>query len=135
MFKWLQRLSWAVIAAMFLHNLWFFGGVTLIPGVGMRAMTQAQKEMDAIGLLFYAGPGRAMAQAVNANAARDYAVEGLGLDAIREISSGDMRATPRRIMDAMPGKVRFTYHGVPVMIVVLVLLWWFRPKPVRIAGS
>ena len=135
MFKWLQRLSWAVITAMLLHNLWFFGGVTLIPGGGMRAMTQAQKEIDAVGLLMYFGPGRALAQAVNPGAARDYAIKGLGIEAIRVISTGDMRSAPRRVKDAMPSSVRTSYYGVPVMIVVLVLLWWFRPKPVKSVGS
>ena len=134
MFKWLQRLAWVVVAAMVLHNLWFFGGVTLIPGVGLRTMERAQKEMDAIGLLIYAGPGRELAQAVSPNSARAYAIEGLGVDTIRELSTGDMRSTPRRVMRAVPASVNFTYYGVPVMIVILVLLWWFRPRPVRISG-
>jgi len=86
-------------------------------------------------VLLYAGPGRALAQAVNPNAAREYAIEGLGAEAIRQISTGDMRSAPRRVMAATPPRLRFTYYGVPVMFVVLVLLWWFRPKPVRIAGG
>ena len=134
MYKWLYRLAWATVAAMFLHNLYFWGGVTMIPGVGARLMAQVMKDPDVIGVAFYSQPGREMVKLVGSNAAQAYAESNLGADTIKQIDK-DMEVTPRRVREAMTGLPRITYYGVPWMLIVALVLYWLRPKPIRSCGA
>jgi hypothetical protein len=134
MHKWLLRAAWATLLAMFLHNLYYWGGVTFIPGVGARLMAQMLKDPGVVGVAFYSQPGREFVKLVGKDGAQAYAQEDLGEDVIKAIDK-QMANTPAEVRAHIGALPRLTYYGVPWVLLAALVLYWLRPKPIRSLGA
>ena len=134
MYKWVHRFAWATMVAMFLHNFFFWGGLAGTPGIGMRLDIQSQRMISDIGVAFYAQSGRDMMNFIAPVAARNYARSTMGPEVVDEIAASPYNI-PQKVRAAMPWQASLTYYGAPLMLLVALLLYWLRPKPLRSFGS
>jgi hypothetical protein len=132
MYKHVHRLAWVVALAMLFHSLYFWGGVALTPNVGDRVLMQAQKQIDCIGVAFYAHTGKSIFNLVLTDSARDYAAREVG--AIYPSLDGEAHIAAQRLRASMDQLQSFSHYGTPWAFFVAGLLYWRRPKPLKSMG-
>jgi hypothetical protein len=134
MYKWVHRFAWAALLAMLCHNFFFWGGLALTPGIGLRLDLQSQRSPSDVGVAFYAQSGRDMMSYIAPGAAREYARSAIGPERLLEIAASPT-TVPQQLRDAMPWLPALTYYGAPVMLLVALILYWLRPKTIKVFGS
>ena len=134
MFKHLWKVALGVFVAMLLHTLYFWGGIGLTPNVGDRVLMQSAKRMepDMIAVAFYTHTGTSVMGMVAPDAARNYAANPVG--SVYPSMDGDKYMAVEKVRSAMNSLQKLSHSGLPIALLVAILLYWRRPKPLRSLG-
>jgi len=132
MMKHLWKVALAISLLMFVHSFYFWGGIGLTPNVGDRVLFQATKQMDLLLVGFYTHTGKAMMGIVAPDAAQAYAAAEVGQ--VYPSLDGDQFTAAQKIMRAMDSMQSFSHSWAPIMLVVFLVLFWLRPKPLKSLG-
>jgi hypothetical protein len=134
MFKHLWKVALGVFFAMLVHTIYFWGGIGLTPNVGDRVLMQSAKrmELDMIAVAFYTHTGTSAMGVIAPEAAKNYAANEVG--SVYPSLDGDQYMAVEKIRSAMNSLQKFSHAGVPIALLVTILLYWRRPKPLRSLG-
>jgi hypothetical protein len=132
MMKHLWKVALATSLLMFFHSFYFWGGIGLTPNVGDRVLFQATKQMDLLLVGFYTHTGKAMMGFVAPDAAPAYAAAEVGQ--VYPSLDGDQYSAAQKIMGAMSSMQRLSHTWAPILLVVFLVLYWLRPKPLKSLG-
>lgn len=122
----------AILFALALfYDLFLWGGLARTDRLGPAVVAAAQREVSLAG--FYVPAGRALVGVTGlAEPARDAAQAAF---ASREES---LLKNPAALMDNLlsdlPFLVKTGYYGAPLLLLVLAVLWWRRPRGVHMIG-
>lgn len=130
MYKRITAFSWLLTVLFLGYNLFYWGGLAVTPGLGDALSFKAPRENILIGLYLSAG--------------RQTVVLGGMPDSARRFAAG-------RLGDQLPGLVaqpsiegallaqdwigRAAFYGAPLLLVLSIVLSYFRPKPIRSLGG
>ena len=134
MFKHLWKVALVVFLAMLMHTLYFWGGIGLTPNVGNRILMQSAKrlEADMIMVAFYTHTGSSVMGMLAPEAAKTYAANQVG--SVYPALDGDQYQAVEKVRGAMNSMQRLSHSGTPLMLLVVILLYWRRPKPLKSLG-
>ena len=130
--KHLWKIALAVSLLMFAHSFYFWGGIGLTPNVGARVLMQATKQMDLMLVGFYTHTGKAMMGIVAPDAAQTYAANQVGH--VYPSLDGDKFMAAQKVQMAMNQMQSMSHTGAPIMLLVFLVLYWLRPKPLKSMG-
>ena len=132
MYKWLYRSAWVVAFAMLFHAIYFWGGVGLQPEVGERVINQSIKQLDALGVAFYAGTGRSIFGVVAPDSARNYAESQVGQ--VYERVKAEPFYSGSLVRDQLTGMTKFSHFGTPWAFIIAAIIYWRREKTIKSLG-
>ena len=132
MFKHLWKVAFVVFLAMLMHTLYFWGGIGLTPNVGDRVLMQSAKRMDRVGVAFYTHTGSSVMGVLAPEAAKQYAANEVG--SVYPSLDGDQYMAVDKIKSAMNSMQQFSHSGTPIAMLIAILLYWRRPKPLKSLG-
>jgi hypothetical protein len=127
----LHVIAGILFALALFYDLFVWGGLARTDRLGPAVVEATQREVSLAG--FYVPAGRALVGVTGlADAARDSAQ---GTFASREDS---LLKNPAALMDNLlsdlPFAVKAGYYGAPLLLLVLAVLWWRRPRSVHMIG-
>jgi hypothetical protein len=134
MFKHLWKVAFVVFLAMLMHTLYFWGGIGLTPNVGDRVLMQSAKrlELDMITVGFYTHTGKSVMGLLAPEAAKNYAAAEVG--SVYPSLDGDQFMAVEKVRSGMNSMQKLSHSGTPIALLIAILLYWRRPKPLKSLG-
>jgi hypothetical protein len=128
----LHLIAGVLLVAMFLYDVFLWGGLARMPTLGPLMTDTTERELALAGLYLPLG-----ARVVDATGLRAAAVG----HAAAQFSAVESRllARPEVAMETMlaemPSSVKVAYYGVPLLLPLFAFLWWRRPRGVHMIGA